>query len=161
MINRDQQSRAWNRVARLRSGVSALALAVALALLVAACGSSSASPGGPATIRITAPTDGATVERQFTVMLDPSVPIGEPSTGRHHVHLYYDGNRSTNTANYDIAYTDSFTVTRLAPGQHTIEAVIANADHSVTDAHTQITVMVSNSSAGNPPAATTSSGYGY
>src|SRR5437763_2187142 len=73
--------------------------ALALALILAACGGgSSPSSGDPASIRIAVPADGATVARRFTVKLDPSVSIGEPSTGRHHVHLYYDGNRSTNQA---------------------------------------------------------------
>jgi hypothetical protein len=130
--------------------------ALAFALVLAACGGgSSASSAGPASIRITAPANGATVARRFTVTLDPSVAIGEPDTGRHHVHLYYDGNRTTNQADYDIAYRTSFTVTRLAPGEHTIEAVIANADHSVTDAHTEITVTVSASGGGDGARATT------
>jgi hypothetical protein len=132
-----------------------------LALLLAACGDDSSAAAGPPSIRITAPADGGTVARQFTVQLAPSVPIGEPGTGRHHVHLYYDGNRSSNQADYDIAYTSSFTVTRLAPGPHTIEAVIANADHSVTDAVTQIHVTVGDSAAGEAPPTTTSGGYGY
>ena len=46
-------------------------------------------------------------------------------------------------ADYGIAYSDSFTVTRLDPGEHTIEAVLANADHSLTDVSTEITVTVS------------------
>jgi Bacterial Ig domain len=134
----------------------AVAVALALALVMAACaGGYSASSAGPASIRITAPADGATVGREFTITLDPSVSIGEPSTGRHHVHLYYDGDRSTDSADYDIAYDTSFTVTRLAPGEHTIEAVVANADHSLTDAHTEIAVTVSNSGAGGASAATT------
>jgi hypothetical protein len=158
------QSNQPSRIRRRSRRVFYSAAAVAFLLLVAACGSgSSASSDGSRSIRITAPADGATVGRQFTVTLDPSVPIGAPSTGWHHVHLYYDGNRSTNPADYDIAYSKSFTVTRLAPGQHTIEAVLANADHSVTDVHTQIRVTVS-ATAGRAPVATTapqSQGYGY
>src|SRR4051794_26780428 len=131
-------------IARIH-GVPLLAvLALAIALVAAACsdGSSSASKG-LAAVRITSPADGATVGHTFTVRLEPSVPIGEPSTGRHHVHLYYDGNRSSNEADYDKAYDPTFTVTRLGPGRHAIEAVLANADHSVTAAHTQISVNVS------------------
>ena len=63
----------------------------------------------------------------------------------------------------DAFYGDSTTVTRLLePGEHTIEAVIANADHSLTDARTSITVNVTGSAAGGTGTATTTpSLYGY
>jgi hypothetical protein len=140
------------------------ALTLALVLVLAACSSGSSASEGALSIRITAPADGAAVGSQFMVMLDPSVQIGDPSTGRHHVHLYYDGNRSSNPADYDIAYSPTFTVTRLSPGQHTIEAVVANADHSVTSARTQITVSVGSGATAGAPATTTASSvnpYGY
>src|SRR5262249_44837823 len=87
------ESRARRRLGRHPARLVPFAASVfAFALLVAACSGSSAAPSGAGSIRITSPTDGATVGRTFTVELDPSVPIGEPSTGRHHVHLYYDGN---------------------------------------------------------------------
>ena len=77
--------------------------------------------------------------------------IGEPDTGLHHVHLYYDGN--TADGEYDLVYEPRFTVDRLDPGEHTIEAVIANADHSLTDARTEITVTVGDAAGGGraPP----------
>jgi hypothetical protein len=144
----------------------------ALALLAAACGDDGAvaASGGEQTLAITAPADGATVGTEFTVTLAPSDEIGEPDTGLHHVHLYYDGNRSEDPADYDIAYSTSFTVTRLDPGEHTIEAVLANADHSVTDVMTEIAVTVAEDGAADPggagdePATTSTTdgiGYGY
>lgn len=139
-------------------------LLAAMVLLAAACSEgSSAASGDASSIEITAPADGATVGRQFTVTLDAGVEIGRPETGLHHVHLYYDGNRSDDPADYDIAYSDSFTVTRLDPGEHTIEAVLANADHSLTDVSTEITVTVSDSGGtGGAPATTAPTGaYGY
>jgi hypothetical protein len=152
---------------RRRSAQLGLAVTVfALALFAAACGSSSsANSSGPATLRITAPAEGATVGRSFEVTFETNRAIGEPSTGLNHVHLYYDGNRTTNQADYDKAYTKSFTVTRLGPGRHTVEAVIANADHSVTNVHTQITVSVSATSPSAPsnttPSTAGSGPYGY
>jgi hypothetical protein len=57
------------------------------------------------------------------------------------VHLYYDGD--TSEGEYDLVYGTSFTVERdLGEGEHTIEAVIANADHSLTDARDEVTVTV-------------------
>jgi hypothetical protein len=152
-----------------RRAAAVIAAAVALALVVAACGSdSSSASSGPASIRITAPSEGASVPQRFTLRLESSLPIGRPSTGRHHVHLYYDGNRTTNMADYDIVYGSSFTVTRLSPGHHTIEAVVANADHSTTTTRDEISVDVAAASGatGGPASSTTTSttmgdAYGY
>jgi hypothetical protein len=141
-----------------------------LALLTAACsgddddtvagdpgaetggGSDSGGGGGgdgDLTISIADPADGATVDPGFQVEVDPSVDVGEPDTGLHHVHLYYDGNQSD--GEYDIVYSiyEPWTVDRdLPPGEHTIEAFIANADHSLTDASDEITVMVGEGAGG-------------
>jgi hypothetical protein len=157
----------------------------ALALLVAACsdddddtvagdpaaetggGSDSGGGGGgdgDLAISIADPADGATVEAGFQLEVDPSVDVGEPDTGLHHVHLYYDGEQSD--GEYDIVYSvdEPWTVDRdLSPGEHTIEAFIANADHSLTGASDEITVMVGDG-AGTGDTDTTESDdgpYGY
>lgn len=141
----DDPTRRIRRRRILRSGLAAVAAAT---LLAAACGgdddtSASGSGGsgdGDMTIDVTAPADGATVGTTFDLEVDTSVPIGDPDTGRHHVHLYYDGNTAEGA--YDVVYEPKVTVDRLDPGEHTIEAVIANADHSLTDARTELTVTV-------------------
>jgi hypothetical protein len=131
-----------------------------MVLLAAACGDdgdttsasgseagSGGGGGGDMTIDLVTPADGDDVSVPFDVEVDPSVDIGEPDTGLHHVHLYYDG--ETAEGDYDLVYDEAFTVERdLAPGEHTIEAVIANADHSLTDARQEITVMVGEGSGG-------------
>jgi hypothetical protein len=120
----------------------------ALALFAAACGGDDDDAGasGPPSVGITAPTADARVGRSFDVNFVINFPIGEPDTGRDHVHLYYDGNMTE--GEYGIAYGDTFTVTDLAPGQHTLQAFVAHADHSVTDAHSdEITVDVTDSDA--------------
>ncbi len=154
---------------RPRRRLVALGAALAaLALVAAACsgddddtvagdpgaeGGDSGSGGGGGdgdmTISIADPTDGATVEPGFKVDVDPSVDIGEPDSGLHHVHLYYDGNQAD--GEYDIVYSadEPWTVDRdLSPGEHTIEAVIANADHSLTDASDEVTVTVGEGAGG-------------
>jgi hypothetical protein len=153
------------------------AAAAALALLTAACsdddddtvaaetGGDSAGGGGgdgDLTISIAEPADGATVDPAFQVEVDPSVDIGEPDTGLHHVHLYYDGNQSD--GEYDIVYSvdEPWTVERdLSPGEHTIEAFIANADHSLTDASAEVTVMVGEGTGGGGTDTTESGGDPY
>jgi Bacterial Ig domain len=136
---------------RRRLALAPLGAALALALVAAACGgdddTASAGGGGSETVAVTAPADGATVGSSFDVELDVNFPIGEPDTGRDHVHLYYDGNRTE--GEYGIAYDTTFTVTGLDPGEHEIEAVVAHADHSTTDVHSDpITVNVTADSAG-------------
>lgn len=133
-------------------------LVVTLALIAAACGgddddstatgdAGSSGGSGDMTISLTTPTDGAEVGTPFDVEVDSSVDLGEPDTGLHHVHLYYDG--ATGDGDYDLVYGESFTVERdLGEGEHTVEAVIANADHSLTDARDEITVNVTGSGGG-------------
>lgn len=141
-------------------------IVAALLLLAAACGGDgeAASSDGDLAVEIMSPTDGSDVGQSFEVELDTSVLVGEPDTGRHHVHLYYDG--ATGEGDYDIVYGNAFTVTRLAPGEHQMEAVIANADHSLTEARQAITINVTDDASpdsGTPdesaPAA--DDGYGY
>jgi hypothetical protein len=157
-----------SRRSRRRRLALVLGTVLSLALLAAACGGGddSASAGGASpTVAISSPTDGATVGREFEVELDVNFPIGAPDTGRDHVHLYYDGNRAE--GEYGIAYAKTFTVTGLAPGQHEIEAVVAHADHSTTDAHSDpITVTVTDSDTGAATSGTTATtsgddGYDY
>ena len=134
---------------RRRRRLTYVALLATLALTALACrddddttpsAGGGAGGGGDMTISIADPGNGAEVGHSFDVSVDSSVPLGEPDTGRHHVHLYYDGN--TAEGEYDIVYGTTATVDRLDPGEHTIEAVIANPDHSTTDARDEITVTV-------------------
>jgi len=158
--------------------VSLGAALAALALFAAACsddddtvagepsqeGGSGGSGGdggggdGDMTISIAAPAEGDAVEPGFEVEVDPSVEVGETDTGLHHVHIYYDGNQDN--GEYDIVYSvdEPWTVERdLAPGEHTIEAFIANADHSLTDASDEITLMVGEGGGGGGGDTTTTS----
>jgi hypothetical protein len=126
-------------------------LAIAVALLVAACSSGSQSGGGggqAATIGIASPANGAQVTIPFGVQLDSSVPLGQPETGNHHAHLYFD--TGTDAADYDIVYGNTWQVTRpLAPGQHTIIVALANPDHSLAGPTQTITVTVGGGAGGS------------
>lgn len=128
------------RITRVRV-VGAL---LALGLVAAACSSANASSGdGAMSISIASPKDGATVSEPFTLKLDASVAIDDPSTGEHHVHLCFDGASCDDLAGTVISYTDSVQVSTLSPGTHTIEASLRNADHSDAGVSTQITITVS------------------
>ncbi|MGH9111365.1 MAG: hypothetical protein ACRDZN_03560 [Acidimicrobiales bacterium] len=104
--------------------------------------------GGALAITIATPADGDEVGDSFDLEVESDTEFGESDTGLHHVHVYYDG-RSDDTADYDLVYGNSFTVERdLEPGEHTVEAVIANADHSLTEASDEVTVTVGDDAGG-------------
>ncbi|MFB3738769.1 MAG: hypothetical protein ACE14W_07365, partial [Candidatus Velamenicoccus archaeovorus] len=156
---------AFGRGWRARLGLPGLLLAVAL--IAAACGGASASAGGGGgsdglSLKIASPADGTTVQEPFTVRFDASVPIGDPSTGDHHVHLCFDGGSCDELSQSVIAYADSAEVSGLSPGMHTIEASLRNADHSDAGVTDTITVQVTGSGAatsgGPTPAGGGSSG---
>lgn len=119
------------------------ALLAVSALAAVACGSE-ASPSGAGgasddmTVTIESPDDGAEVAASFAVELSSSEELGPPDSGKMHVHLTYDGNED----DYDVVESDSYEVADLAPGEHTIEATLRNADHSPAGPADEITVTV-------------------
>jgi hypothetical protein len=140
---------------------------LALGLVATACGGGAQAASGPLSVKILSPKSGATVSEPFTVKVWSNVPLGDPSTGDHHVHLCFDGG-SCDTE-YTLVYGNSIQVSNLSGGMHTIEASLRNADHSDAGPHTSITVTVSGSGAGSSTTGTGSSGgsgsgssgYGY
>lgn len=129
---------------------TAVIAGLVIAMVLAACSTGTqavgddAGGGGAPTIAIATPADGAEVSIPFDVQLESNVPLGEPETGNHHAHLYFDTN--TDSADYDIVYGNSWQVTRsLAPGQHRITVALANADHSLAGPTQTITVTVAGS----------------
>ncbi len=97
--------------------VRLLGAVFAIGIFAAACSSAGASAGsGGISLSIASPSDGATVSEPFTVKLDASVPIGDPSTGDHHVHLCFDGGSCDDVAGSVIAYTNTARVDRALAG---------------------------------------------
>jgi hypothetical protein len=159
----------------LRS-VRTFGVLVACALVAAACsagagtgagGGSAAADGTDATIGFVSPSDGATVSIPFDVQLKASEPLGDPSTGNRHAHIYFD--TDTSAADYDIVYGTTWQVTRdLAPGDHKLTVALANPDHSLAGPTQEITVTVGESggtesgdSGGASPSATSPPPPGY
>lgn len=137
-----------------RAGVVGAALAATL-LVAAGCGDDDATTAGgtggdEVSIAIASPVDGDEVGRSFDLEVDAGVPLGEPGTESHHLHVFYDGN--TQDGEFDMVFDTTFTIDRLEPGEHTVEAVIANADHSLTEARDQVTLTVTDEpmGAGDP-----------
>jgi hypothetical protein len=147
-----------------RTAVVGAAFAATL-LVAAACGDddgdavAGGTGDGDLSVAITSPEDGAEVGTTFDLEVDAGVPLGEPGTESHHVHVFYDGN--TQDGEFDMVFGTTFTIDRLEPGEHTVEAVIANADHSLTEARDQVTITVADEPAGGGTDATESDTGGY
>jgi hypothetical protein len=89
------------------------------------------------------------------------VPLGDPSTGEHHVHLCIDVTACG--AKYTIVYGTSVSVTDLSPGPHTLLAAMANADHSPAGPTDMISITVGSTTGGTGSTSGTggSTGGGY
>ncbi|NJD27949.1 MAG: hypothetical protein FIA92_06585 [Chloroflexi bacterium] len=111
-------------------------------------GGAGGGAGGDASIGFASPGNGTEVSIPFEVQLDASVPLGDPSTGNHHAHIYYDV--EPGASDYDIVYGTSAEVPRpLSSGEHTLTVALANPDHSLAGPSQQITVTVGSSGAGS------------
>jgi hypothetical protein len=137
--------------------VALVAVVAGLALLAAACSSGGSSDaatsgsGGGTPVTIASPANGAHVGRSVEVKMNLGFAIGQPDTGRKHIHLHVD-----NSSQYTISYTATHTL-QLDPGKHTIVAVVANADHSETKTRSRpVTVDVGSGSGTGGGAGTTS-----
>jgi hypothetical protein len=117
-----------------------IGLIALLALVGAACSSDSSGASTIDSVDVTAPTQSATVGESFEIDVDTSAPIGEPDTGRQHLHFYYDV--EPGAEDYDLVYDLPFKTRQLSPGQHTVHVVVANADHSITDVRQDLTITV-------------------
>lgn len=119
----------------------------ALALIAAACADQPTTAGASgSTIEISSPQDGSSVSVPFTLELDSSVPLGDPSTGNNHAHLCFDA--SPCTSDYELVYGNSIEVTGLGPGQHKLVVSLRNADHSDAGASDEISVTVTGGAEG-------------
>ena len=131
-----------------RMGAAAVATVAALGLL-AACGDDEASAGsdGGSGLTITTPDDGATVGTTFDVTWDSDVELGEPDTGRDHVHVFVDGHSN----DYTVVGGNEFTLEDLSPGEHTVNITLQHADHSSAGQEDEISVTVDEDGATTPP----------
>jgi hypothetical protein len=86
-----------------------------------------------------------------------NVDLGEPDTGKDHVHIFVDGNSN----DYTVVGGDSFEVTGLSNGEHTVDVTLQNADHSPAGAEDKVDVMVSSSGSQSPSDDSSSGGGSY
>ncbi len=115
-------------------------------LFAAACGGNDDTGAGGRTeqpaeelsLSIDGPADGSEVQVPFELTASASVPLGAPETGRHHLHVWYDGNANE----YEVVNTESVEIADLEPGDHTVTVSLRNADHSEAGADDEISVTV-------------------
>lgn len=124
------------RVAALLAGV-----------VLTGCGPLYAPPGAGtdsgATLSITEPGDNATVTQPFTLKVESSAELGPTDSGKHHVHLSFDGNAD----DYTVEPDGELIIDQLSPGRHTIKVTLQHADHSSAGAEDELTVMVADGAA--------------
>jgi hypothetical protein len=128
-------------------------------------GSGSGSGGGDGggdsemSVEITSPEDGAEVQAPVQLELASSVDIGDTDTGLHHFHVRYDGDAE----NFDMVFEEgTYTPDRdLGPGEHTVQLVLANADHSETDVTDEVTVTVGDGAGAGTSTSTSADPYSY
>jgi hypothetical protein len=127
------------------------AVGAAVAVLLAGCGMINSAPGGTdggaSTISITEPTADSTVTQPFTLKVETSVELGPPESGRHHVHLTFDGRED----DYTVEPDGELTIDGLSPGRHTIKVTLQHADHSPAGAQAEIAVTVGDGTAPASP----------
>jgi len=117
----------------LRRYSAAAVIALLAATTQAACGTTSDE-----TLTILEPIAGSIVSVPFTLHLSSSVLLGDPATGRHHVHAYFDDQ----TKNYLLVDFDISQINQAPAGKHTLHLLLRNADHSSSGLETQIELTI-------------------
>jgi hypothetical protein len=121
-------------------------VAAVLVFVAAGCAGEQADAGGASagteTLAITSPTAGTALTLPFTVELASNVPLAEPETGEHHVHVFFDGDDSQ----YVLAYGNTIEITELPtdlpPGRHVLNASLRHADHSAAGVEAEVEVVL-------------------
>lgn len=152
---------------RMRMSV---ALGAILLAAVAACGDDgggasgddAGGAGNELSVAINEPADGDSIEMPFMLRLDSGVELGPPESGKHHVHLYFDGDDSK----YEVIESAEVEVTDASPaveglgsGEHELNVSLRNADHSPAGFETKVMVQVGGEQEDSPDDGGTGGGY--
>jgi hypothetical protein len=144
-------------------------VAAVLVFVAAGCAGEQSAGGaiaGTETLAITSPTAGTALTLPFTVELASNVPLAEPETGEHHVHVFFDGDDSR----YVLAYGTTVEITELPtdlpPGRHVLNASLRHADHSAAGVEAEVEVVLgpdtgTSGETGGPAGGSSGGDYGY
>jgi hypothetical protein len=148
------------RTHSIRSWAASLLFAILVACANSTTSAGAGGGGGVPTLDITAPADGAQVSVPFTVTFSSSEQLGASDTGADHVHLCIDDTECS--TGYDVVEAETFDVTSLADGEHTLTALLRHADHSDAGASpVTISIVVSGGTGGAVTTPTESERPGY
>ncbi|GAA4459547.1 hypothetical protein GCM10023170_059240 [Phytohabitans houttuyneae] len=144
----------------IRNIAAAAALTLAAGGLVA-CGddgsAGSGGAGGGMTVSVLEPSAGADVRVPFTVKVDSSVPLGPSESGKHHVHVWFDGDED----NYVIVESDTTQINAAPTGEHVMHVSLRNANHSAAGVEATTRVVVAEGESVPGGEETGGPGYGY
>jgi len=99
---------------------------------------------GPMTLSIVSPKAGQTVYLPFEVKVKANVPLGNPATGEHHIHIWFDNNRG----DYNMFGSDNAEITSASFGPHTVHVSLNNPDHTPTGIETSVEIEIVDTPAG-------------
>jgi hypothetical protein len=154
-----------NKRLRMSAIFAAMLLAGATGCGSDAGGAGSGGSGGSGQkVTINEPADGSSISIPFTLRLDSSVELGSTESGKHHVHLYFDGDDSK----YEVIESETVKITDASPavaglkaGEHKLNISLRNADHSAAGFDTSITVRTGSGGGGGQPSDDGGTGGGY
>jgi hypothetical protein len=129
-----------------------------IALVAAGCTSEGSAASEELTLEIAEPTQGDDVSSPFRMSFESTVPLDDPSTGEHHVHVCVDGDDCDAEGQYSLVYGDTFLIEGLSPGEHTLEASLRNADHTDAGPTDTVTVTVAESGGSTERSGSTTGG---
>lgn len=146
---------------RTRNIAAAAVLLLVAGGLVACGGDRSAGgdgggSGGGLALTVLEPAAGAEVTVPFPVKVDSSVPLGPTESGRHHVHIWFDGDED----NYLMVESDTAQVSAAPTGKHVMHVSLRNANHSAAGVEATTSVVVGEGDS-MPGGEETGPGYGY
>jgi hypothetical protein len=112
---------------------AAAASALAVALTTACADEATES------IDIVSPAAGDRVNVPFEVTIDTSVPLGPPSEGLHHVHLWFGDGQSV----FLVGESPTILVDNAPNGEHMLRISLHYADHTPAGAEIAVPLIIS------------------
>jgi hypothetical protein len=117
---------------------------------------SGAQQGGSSALTITEPKEGATVTLPFTVKYTSSQTLGPTDSGKDHVHVFLDGDKSE----YTVVTANTYQIKNAPAGKHVVDVTLQHADHSPVGPTAKVTVNITGAGTGGDTGGG-SGGYDY
>jgi hypothetical protein len=119
---------------RMLAGLTTLAL---VAALTTGCNSEPEQ-----TVAITSPAPGTAVDVPFQVTVEASVPLGSPTDGLHHVHIWFGDELES----YLVVEENVVQINYAPDGEHAMFVSLRKPDHSAAGAETSVQLVINGGS---------------